>query len=61
MNDGSRESIHSYSMRDREGGREGEREGGGEEREREGEIKSQYVVEEGKDHKPEFHVKHCCR
>ena len=77
MNDGSREFIHPYSMREREGGRErwketkGKRETRGErerwketkrERERErGEIESQYVVEEGKDHKPEFHAKYCRR
>ena len=49
MNDGSRELIHPYSMREREEEREG-----GYVRE----IKSQYMVEEGKDHKPEFHEKH---
>ena len=26
-----------------------------------GKIESQFVVEEGKDHKPEFHVKYCRR
>ena len=59
MNDGSRELIHPYSMREREEERDGERR---KERERgRGKIESQYTVDEGKDHKPEFHVKYCRR